>query len=685
MVQSYSEFKHEAKEDQDYAQELRRWLAEIRLSEYADKLIKTGYDSVADMKHLNKVKLMGMGMLEGHAVRLIHKVSLEVEPKRVEALGFRAGPYASMRCGKTLLTQEHHSHPEVEEEIEEQDLPSPPAYDDQEKIPDRQLSLLERRRRDFFEQVADLIKIEPIHDNQFKTSLEVMKFFYPEKTDRELLLECSDIRKKCGGTVATIVGQMQSGKTGAIFSIINEWLKLDSNHDPNHVFLLTSLNLDGPFLQWISRMPKILHDNMAKGVGIKKFVEKTRGIKDALFIIDECHFGAKHDGLLAKFEKTVGLKDFENLKTNNIKICQVSATPDGVLIDSVRSYNFNHKKFDLSPGKGYRGVKQLKAAGQIKEYWSLKTEKGVNDLTGILEMHNLSFGTGLNHGEGFYYNIRCPKSKKDYENCLNNLKGWANKSPFEWNIIEANCEKQNLPDFKMQPSRPTLVLIKDRLRAGTTVPPQYIGIWFDRKNKNRTHPTTIVQGFIGRCCGYTFLPEHVCIYTDVKSTNAYIAMIEGGKAIGPSITTKMIGGVTVSRENTHQYHKNIKNLEPALPAEQDQQELQKGKYHVISDIVDFKLSHPSTDKWKLVQHTMGHLIDEKCLGEPKSRSVVIDWLVENPKDRKNQSGGVSPQNNYKGQFNDMKETKGVNHVDDKTTKGLLLYKERNLWYLRYNN
>ena len=88
MVQLYPEFKPENcnnKINQDYAQELRRWLAEIRLSEYADKLIKTGYDSVADMKHLNKVTLMGMGMLEGHAVRLIHKVSREGETKRVKA------------------------------------------------------------------------------------------------------------------------------------------------------------------------------------------------------------------------------------------------------------------------------------------------------------------------------------------------------------------------------------------------------------------------------------------------------------------------------------------------------------------------------------------------------------------------------------------------------------------------
>ena len=79
--------------------ELRKWLATIRLSQYENKLVASGYDSVPDMKNLNKDDLVSMGMLNGHAVRLMKACTHVPNPKNVglEALVFAVASDSSRK------------------------------------------------------------------------------------------------------------------------------------------------------------------------------------------------------------------------------------------------------------------------------------------------------------------------------------------------------------------------------------------------------------------------------------------------------------------------------------------------------------------------------------------------------------------------------------------------------------
>ena len=543
---------------------------------------------------------------------------------------------------------------------------------------------LERRRAEIFDQLEDIEEIEEIHQEQFKTSRDVLKFWYPESSERELLLKASNYRKQNArhGIIATVIGQMQSGKTGFMLALIKEWLRSDPNRDPDHIFLWTSLpdkELDD---QWKKRTPSILHKNMKKGPQINSLGEKMRGIKNALFIVDECHFGAKHDQVLVKFlKKTTILRNFKYLKENNIKMCFLSATLDGVLFDS-KKWDFYHENFILHPGIGYRGVKHLLDAGQVKESWSLTTEPGINNLFRILEIHHES---QLMNG-CFRHVIRFPSHKKGvYEKSLNILKSLVGESQFEWDIIETNSEAKGLPDFEVQPSRPTLVLIKERLRAGKTICKRYVGVWFDRKNQTGTLPTTTVQGLLGRACGYDFFPKHACIYTYVRQAKDFLKYCAGDNTVNwPSHTTKVVGKVTVSKNITYQDTDYIKNLEPTLPADRNQAP-QTGKYYVMGkqQFVEELLNRSQT----YINDAIDQITNMKELRKWVVRATILKKLVE-----KYERDGLLTReekpitvHNICGSLQSLMEN--VKTTNDETTPGLLMKQDgsNSTVYLRYND
>ena len=89
-----------------------------------------------------------------------------------------------------------------------------------------------------------------------------------------------------------------------------------------------------------------------------------------------------------------------------------------------------------------------------------------------------------------------------------------------------------------------------------------------------------------------------------------------------STSTKVYKGKTISK-GTRVHHKNIKNLEPTLPADRNQ-DLQKGKYHRLSDIDDQKSDGVElTLQQKYVKDAIDQITNMHKQGEWVSRESII--------------------------------------------------------------
>ena len=61
----------------------------------------------------------------------------------------------------------------------------------------------------------------------------------------------------------------------------------------------------------------------------------------------------------------------------------------------------------------------------------------------------------------------------------------------------------------------TVVIVRGRLRAGKVVPKTHVGFVWEGANKSKTD--VLVQGLVGRMCGYVFGTEKPTLYVPVTA------------------------------------------------------------------------------------------------------------------------------------------------------------------------
>jgi len=527
---------------------------------------------------------------------------------------------------------------------------------------------------DYITQFDRLLRTYPIYENH-----------------KNVAKKMEDFLKNPEAVLCTLVGECQSGKTGCINAVARRWLGWNPNHNPANMYFFNSISANSLFEQWRDRVPQICHINMAKGINIKKFEKKLKNLRDAIIFVDECHYGAGAKQVLGKVFKEIGLKDLNYLIDNNIKIVQVSATPDGVLIDAAEWPEKNHQKFTLIPGENYIGIEKLKQRDQIRQYSFLKTKSEIEDLiTFIIRTYDTAR----------YHLIRAPNKRNDaYEPLKTALREWCDK--MGWDFEEENSkirtERKNRGEscesllndsyLNTQPTKHTLILLKNDLTAGKTLRKKHLGVIFDRKT-TKVNDTFLIQGLAGRSCGYDGpdgLPKDAVLFTNLKTIDKYIDWLKEKSVKWCSATTKVYKGKTISK-GTRVHHKNIKNLELTLPADQNR-ELQKGKYVNITPIFSEELMSSDSEQFKLVKDTIDYFSEEKRHGENVPMMDVVDWLVSHPKQRIDPKNKQEPEKTYQSQFYQMFRRPGLDKNDQGTSKGLLLYQEGqegSNWFFRLN-
>ena len=338
-----------------------------------------------------------------------------------------------------------------------------------------------------------------------------------------------------------LLAQMQSGKTGTYlftgFEMVRRGLVdriiIISGSADTSLRTQTKKDLASAFMA--SLMETVGDDEGSRNligadiaVAFSQDLAKISDItENTLIVHDESHMAQSKNNIPFKvfyqrnnLEKAL-MGDFSLLKEKRNYILGVSATPFSEIVANkkVRTGDWTSEESDLlegtepepknffpmEPGQGYIGVPDLLLSGSIKfEAENIKS----NDCKHITSI--LRKGAAKYHKK--YVVVRSHKAEKDRDmmETIATSCGYNYKSIF-------GGENSSLDFMDNEPFDTTLVHICGRFRMGQVVPKRFIAMVYEQSSK--PNADTILQGLVGRMCGYVTAGSHtdVDIYVSSKS------------------------------------------------------------------------------------------------------------------------------------------------------------------------
>jgi hypothetical protein len=312
------------------------------------------------------------------------------------------------------------------------------------------------------------------------------------------------------------LGMTQSGKTGVMVSAIEQFLKSGSPVPIENIFIISGLSSVEWKDQTKNRVPVEIHGNIFHRPQLKgEFMEKVRGKKNVLILIDEVQIACKENQTIASVLEGSGLLEMQNLLMNDIKIVEFSATPNGTLYDTEK-WNSHSTRVKVEAGEGYMGCIDLNKGGRVKQCEPLTGDhlvevehtyqkiKDVIDGFQTPRYHIIRTPTGDQQGQIIAYFSRF--FKLPYRKFDMTKEGMKSGSDINAILSEA-------------PEKHTFIFIKEKARCAKTFVKTHIGIWYERY-ANTMMDDVVTQGLLGRATGYDDNGDSI-IFTHIDSIHKY--------------------------------------------------------------------------------------------------------------------------------------------------------------------
>jgi len=343
--------------------------------------------------------------------------------------------------------------------------------------------------------------------------------------------------------VSILLAQMQSGKTGAYLFTAFEMVRQDlvdrvviiCGSSDTSLRAQTKSDLDvslKAFQMETLRNQDIEGTTNLIGAEIGVFFSQDLAKVDeigenTLIIHDESHMAQSKQNIPFKvfyqkndLEKAL-MGDFTALKEKNNYILGVSATPFSEIVANkkVQTGDWTTEEsallggvdldpknfFFMQPGEGYIGVPDLLLNNSIKfEAENIKTDS-CDHIASILRK-----GSEKYHKK--YVVVRSLRAEKDRDM----METIATSCGYNYVSIFGG-ENTSLDFMENEPFNKTIVHICGRFRMGQVVPKRFIAMVYEQSvNPNAD---TILQGLVGRMCGYQAAGSHasVDIYVSLKA------------------------------------------------------------------------------------------------------------------------------------------------------------------------
>ena len=138
-----------------------------------------------------------------------------------------------------------------------------------------------------------------------------------------------------GKMYIVLVAQPGVGKTGTVMEAqIGSALHVNNGLLAEDMYVITGMSDKDWQEQFSKNLLPSFKDNVYHRSNLGKHFDRLSSLKNGFIITDECHIANGKDMILSKTLKNAGLLDIELLEKKNNKLLDVSATPEGILIDS---------------------------------------------------------------------------------------------------------------------------------------------------------------------------------------------------------------------------------------------------------------------------------------------------------------------------------------------------------------
>jgi hypothetical protein len=373
-----------------------------------------------------------------------------------------------------------------------------------------------------------------------------------------------------------LFAQMQSGKTNAFLFLAGEMLRLEKvenvvifsgNRETELKDQLSELEIsrfyERVYRRHLEKLNVDISDefidhivskiNVVWGTELMKKLE-TVATKNTLYIEEESHFAQSVGQMPHKFIKSIGLSlngDSTALIERNNYVCSVSATPFSEMSDVVH-LNQNKKIVFMRPGESYRGVSWYKEHDKIVGFdkWQEKLQEII--ASPVAETPKWAIIRVRGEAQVDEVKAMCASSNWSAVRYDQGNKG----------------ELKSLKDLATPPEVNTIVIIKELCRMGTVVPKQHISFVMETSTNPRTD--TVLQGLLGRMCGYPGGSFGYCVSNDINiyisqqvlsngDIDTYISLCQSMEmTILPSRATNVIGEHNKGR-------RDLSHVEPIIP------------------------------------------------------------------------------------------------------------------------
>ena len=366
-----------------------------------------------------------------------------------------------------------------------------------------------------------------------------------------------------------LFAQMQSGKTNAFLFLAGEMLRLEKvenvvifsgNRETELKDQLSELEIsrfyERVYRRHLEKLNVDISDefidriiskiNVVWGTELMKKLE-TVATKNTLYIEEESHFAQSVGQMPHKFIKSIGLSlngDSSSLIERNNYVCSVSATPFSEMSDVVH-LNQNKKIVFMQPGESYRGVSWYKEHDKIVGFdkWQEKLQEII--ASPVAETPKWAIIRVRGEAQVDEVKAMCASSNWSAVRYDQGNKG----------------ELKSLKDLATPPEVNTIVIIKELCRMGTVVPKQHISFVMETSTNPRTD--TVLQGLLGRMCGYPGGSFGYCVSNDINiyisqqvlshgDIDTYISLCQSMEMIVPSRATNVIGEHNKGRRDLSQ-------------------------------------------------------------------------------------------------------------------------------------
>ena len=353
-------------------------------------------------------------------------------------------------------------------------------------------------------------------DKEELLELEGKKFIYPNQ--QEAADKCIAAFKN-GAVAVCLIAQPGTGKTGAAQEVM---IQMATNpNDEELIYAENIINCTGMSdndweTQFKNSVLLPFKDNIFHRQNLIKQKNKLESLKDALLIPDECHIASGSKMTIAKTLKEAGILDLKVLEMRNIKMLDISATPDAVLHD-YKKWGTKCAIIKIQPGPSYKGFEVMLKEDRIIDAPNLEESDDYYDLLeGLDERYK---NTTKKY---FPFRLLDPAKIKILED-VSNIYGWV---CLNHNSDERIDEIDTL--MKTPPSKHTIIFIKGFWRASKRISMKHIGATYEPIPKQRDVSVT-AQALTARFCdNYEYSGDHLDInsrplhYCDKGAIEQYV-------------------------------------------------------------------------------------------------------------------------------------------------------------------